>query len=303
MMKYIANLSRDELNNNVVILCKNNDDFPCVLVKNSTEKTQLSSFSTDNLEFRMNTLLECDNEKYYFHIIRSKKSDFISNQQFLIIYNYVFKKISNSIDETELYSLIDSIQEYFRITTDPEKYKMQLGVFGELLSIKMLYENGYKNVINKYHKNFYSKHDIEISDKLRIEIKSSSGEKRIHHFKHDQIFREDIEVYVMSSILEPSQEGYSLYEMFNDVMDIYESADSIFALQKLMKKCGVSEQEKGLQFALEKAKKDLKCFNAADLPKIEGKTPDGVTNISYDVDCSFAQEIHINDLIERLLSQ
>lgn len=300
MMKYITSLTKDELLHNCVILCKSIDDYPCILIKNSIEKTNVSSFSTDNLEFRMNTVLENDNTTYYFHIIKSKKNDFVSVQQFTVVFDYIFKKIQKPIDDSELYILIDSIQEYFRITTESDKYALQIGVFGELLSIKQLYENGYQDIVKKYHKNFYSKHDIEISDKCRVEIKTTSSSNRIHRFGHDQIYRQDVDVYVISSILEPSEEGTSLYEMFMNVMELYNNPDSVFALQKLMKRCGVSNTDEGLKFALKKAVDDLRFYDAKSLPRIEQAAPNGVTNIAYDVDCSLANDMLLSQFVDIL---
>ena len=177
---------------------------------------------------------------------------------------------------------------------------MQVGVFGELLTIKYFYDSGYKNIINKYHEKFYSKHDIEITDICRIEIKTTVSEKRIHTFKHNQLYRNDIDVYVCSVMLEQSKEGISLYDLFQQVINLYVNPDSIFALKKLMKRCGVGEENCGLKFAESKAYNDFRLYDAKQLPKIEMDAPNGVTNIKYDVDCSLAESLNIYDFIKKV---
>lgn len=299
---YITSISEEELSNNCVLSCINENNLPCILIKNSLEKTTTTSFSTDNLDVKFNSVLQFQDEDFYFHIITSKINDEYSINQFETIFDYVFDKITNPIDENDLYALIDSLQEYFRISPDLDSKKLQIGVFGELLAIKELYDNGYHEITNKYHKNFYLKHDIEISRDTRVEIKTTNGTNRIHRFGHDQIYREDIDVYVVSLLLEPSQEGVSLYDMFMIVMALYDNPDSKFALQKLMKKCGVSDDNQGLCFSLDKAISDMKFFDAKDLPKINVSAPDGVTNIEYDVDCSLANNIGIEMFISILKS-
>lgn len=300
MNKYITELSKEELRENIVISCESEDDFPCILIKNSLMKKQISNLSTDNLIFKMNVVLSADDEDFFFHIIKSKKNDFISRQQFKVIYRYIFCKNNSPIDDTSLYELVDSLQEYFSTTPEKDLYAVQIGVFGELLSIKVLYDSGYQQILDKYHKNFYMKHDIEITKDLRVEIKSTENENRIHLFRHNQIYRKDIDLYVISSVLEPSEEGCSVFDMFAEVMKLYSEPDSIFALEKLMKKCGVSETSCGLKFSLNKAISDMKYFNANDLPKIEMDPPKGVSNISYNVDCSFADSYTITDFVNIL---
>lgn len=301
--KYISEITEEELKTNIVIPCTNQDGFQTILIKNATKKTVESSYSTDNLDVKVNTLLSYNGCNYFFHIITSKKQDFYSRQQFNIIYEYIFNKISNSILDNSLFGLLNSIEDYFKTSPEKDTRKLQIGVFGELLVLKNLYDLGYENIVEKYHNNFYSKHDIEISDKVRLEIKTTSSEKRIHRFKHNQIYRTDVKVYVISSMLEPAQEGYSLYRLFEDVIQLYTDSDSILALRKLMKKCGVDEENEGLRFALNKAIDDIYYFDSKDLPKINFKEPKGVSNIEYDVDCSLAEEMDKDILIHLLMEE
>lgn len=298
--KYISNLSINEIDNNIVIPCLDEQGNHTVLIKNAINKSVTSRFATDNLNVQIDAELSFENKKYYFHIISSTKNDMYSIGQFQIIYEYIFRKIESPISGNELSALVTSLEDYFRTTPEKDLFSIQVGVFGELLSIKYLYDFGYKKITEKYHQNFYSKHDIELDDKNRIEIKSTVSEKRIHTFKHNQIYRRDINVYVCSIMLEQSKEGVSLLDLFDDVIKLYDDPDSILALQKLMKRCGVGSENVGLKFAIEKAYNDFKIFNAKDLPKIEMEAPDGVTNIKYDVDCSIAKDINIFDFIDRI---
>ena len=204
--KYLTNLSQEELEKNVIIPC-NYEDYNCILIKNKYPKDFVYIQKTDNLEIRLNTVVTKEDEKFFVHIIKSTKNDLLYNQQFLIIYNYIFSKIERPIDDNELKELINSIEDYFRVTKEKDNEKFQIGVFGELLAIKNLYENGYEEIIDKYHNNFYSKHDIEINKNTRIEIKTTGKHNRIHSFSHDQIVRTDIDVFVLSIKLEQYEKG------------------------------------------------------------------------------------------------
>lgn len=298
--KYISNISKNDIDSNIVIPCIDEQGYHAILIKNSIMKEVSTKYSTDNLNVQIDTVLHFDNNGYYFHIITATKNDMYSISQFEVIYEYIFKKISEPISGNELNILITSIEDYFRTTPEKDLFSLQVGVFGELFTIKYLYESGYKKIIEKYHDNFYSKHDVEIDENTRIEIKSTVSEKRIHRFKHNQIFRDDVNVYVSSVMLEQSKEGVSLYDLFQNFLDMYDNPDSILSLKKLMKRCGVGEENVGLKFAESKAYNDLKIYDAKVLPKINIPAPDGVTNIKYDVDCSLAESLNIDEFISNI---
>lgn len=298
LFKYITKLTIEELESNIVVPCLDENGNHAILIKNAVEKSVSNKFVTDNLCIQIDSVLYLKNRIYFYHVISSLNNDIYALGQFNIIYDYIFKKISEPITGNELSALITSLEDYFRISPEPNLFSLQVGVFGELFTIKYFYEKGYEKILEKYHDNFYSKHDIEIDSCNRIEIKSTVSERRIHSFKHNQIYRTDINVFVASVMLEQSKEGISLYELFQEIILLYNNPDSIFALRKLMKKCNIGEENMGLRFSLNKAYEDFKLFSACDLPKLECSVPDGVTNIKYDIDCSNSNELDINSFIE-----
>lgn len=300
--KYFADISEKELQKEIVIPCIAEDNYPCVLIKNARNKSVSSSQSTDNLIFLLDKKLERGDSSFFFHIIKSKKNDFFSRQQFNIIYEYIFGKITDPIESLELQCLINSLEDYFSMTPHKDADRLQIGVYGELLFVKFCKEAGFKNIFEKYHQNFNNKHDIEITDKVRIEIKTTCGEKRIHHFKHNQLFRTDIKVYVASLLLERSQEGETLFELFNEIKNSSNNPDLNFALNKLQIKCGVTEEKQGLSVSIEKAYDQLKIYDSTLLPRLEMSEPNGVSCIEYDVDCSFAEHENIKDFINQMNS-
>lgn len=298
--KYISSINEEELENNVVISCTDEDGFSCILIKNAKTKIINSGYSTDNMDIKINRVLLRNGKEYFFHIIKAKKTDAYLKKQFDTIYEFVFKKIDKPVDDLELSGLITSLEDYFKTTPEQNKTEIQKGVFGELFTIKYLYDVGYPEIIGKFHKNFYSKHDIEINSKVRMEVKSTTSEKRIHHFKHNQIMRNDVKVILSSVMLEESKEGKTLKEMFNEVIVLFDDPDSKFALYKLMIRCGVDGNDEGLAFSSEKAMNDIRFYDAVKLPKIDKESFEGITNIEYDVDCSNCDYFNIENLINVL---
>lgn len=292
-IKYMADLTQEELKNNNVFLCYSEGACYSILIKNALPKETTTKNTTDHLTIKQNAVLYYSGEPYYFHIISMSNVNTEYNKQFLIIYNYLFSKIEKPLKDIELTMLIVTLEEIFKVTPEKEYSELQTGVYGELLTVKYLYELGVTSILSMYHEDFYTKHDIEIDDKNRIEIKTAISDKRIHKFKHDQICREDVNVFVASVLLEKAKEGYSLFDLFEEIINLYNSPDSYLSLNKLMVRCNVSEENKGLTVSLEKALNEIKIFEANNLPHLETNIPKGVSSIMYDVDCS------LNDGMEK----
>ena len=296
--KYISTISEEEFNNSIVIPCTDEENFTCILVKNALQKTVQSTYSTENLDFKLNRVLAKDSKDCFFHIIKCKKQDIYSLQQFDIIFEYVFGKINSPLSDVQMGSLITSLEDYFKVIPDKDKTKIQTGVFGELFTVWYLYESGYQKIIDKFHKDFFSKHDIEISRNIRLEIKTTDGEKRIHHFKHNQISRNDVDVYIVSVMLERSQEGLTLFDLFGKVKNLFIEPEHIFALEKLKRRCGVSEEDKGLSFAVQHAINHIRFFDANDLPKLDDNIPENISAVEYDVDCCSAKNLGLEKFLQ-----
>jgi hypothetical protein len=276
------------------------DARPAILIRNKRNKTIVTTGTTDNLEYHLNSVVEKDGESFYFHIIICSNNDGYSKEQFDFVYKYLFKRIKFAMDDNEVSQLISSLQALFKVSPEADRKKLQIGVFGELLFLYYMHQNGYPEIVKKYHSNFFSKHDVEIDSKTRIEVKTTVGSSRIHHFKHDQIFRTDVKVYIASLILEESQEGTTLKKLFDQVESFMDDPDDIFALAKLRGYCAISEEEPGPSFSFDKAIEQIKIFDAEKLPHLSDEDVAGVTEIEYNVDCSFGENIPVHDFVSIL---
>lgn len=295
--KYIAELKEEEFETQTVLPFTNEEGRPCVLIRNAIEKQNVLSGATDNLEYRLNTVVTHNEKRYFFHIVSCTKDDGYSKEQFSIAYTYLFKSIKEPKSDFEIGSLINSLEQLFKITPEKDRFKLHLGVYGELLFLNYMLEHGCSDIISSYHSNFFSKHDIEIDRLNRIEIKTTVGGKRIHHFSHDQIFRKDVNVYVVSNILEESEEGVSLNELFEKVISKIINAKALLWFGQLKGFCGISSSNPGPSFSYDKAISDLRVFNSKALPHLEVEVTKGISNISYDVDCATAEEENTDDFV------
>ena len=54
---------------------------------------------------------------------------------------------------------------------------------------------------------------FSISEKLKLEIKSTTKNSRTHHFRHEQLMTELYNIYVLSYMFRYDDEGLSLWEL------------------------------------------------------------------------------------------
>ena len=296
----VEDITIDEFKKATVLLFVDDNNRPTVLIRNSTSKKLIEKGKTDNLEYHLNSVIEKDGELFYFHVITCLKDDPLSMEQFEIGFKYLFGKIAHPLRDKELAALIDSLESLFKISKEKDVTKLRIGVYGELLFLDYVYDNGYKSIFDKYHSDFFSKHDIELNSKNRIEIKTSVGSTRIHNFRHDQIFRDDVTVYVGSLLLEHSKEGLSLLGLMERILEKTSNPDFVIALGTIKSMCRISVEDPGPSFSFDRAISMIRVYEANSLPHLEIGDSLGITNVSYDVDCSTTEGLPIESFISAL---
>jgi len=287
--EYIANLDLKEIRNHNVIRCQSNEGIPAVLIRNSEKSSDTKQRKSDHLLLKTNVEIVVSNDELgSFHIIlcTTKNEEIIAH--FDNIARYLFLKKDAAMSSEEIVELFSSLVSVFKLSPEKNNLQMQIGVFGELISLHYFYNNNLKRIVSLWHKDFSSKHDIELDGKNRIEIKTTSSEKRIHRFGHNQICRKDVNVFILSLVTEPSEQGISLYELFQLTKNLVQDARVLIALELLEYKCGITDLEKGFTSGFDSSLKSVRVFLADKLPHLVFDEEKGVSNVSYDVDCQFA---------------
>lgn len=298
--KYIADIDRLTFENTVVIPCLNDEGYKTILIKNSEKKSHISSYSTKHLLIKRNVVLINDEYEYHCHVISCKESTTFMNNNFDVLYEYLFKKLDMPIDEFEFSNIIISIEELFtKNTVNVEK--TQIGIAGELLTLLYFYVNGYKEIFDVYHKNVFSRHDIEFNTKVKLEVKTTVSEKRIHHFSHSQLRNKNFDIFISSVKLIRVEKGDTLYDLFMQMIDISKNYETRFWMHKLMNFCCVDNLNQGITFSIDSSLDNICLLRAEDIPQIGIDQISGVSNISYDSDCEFARKVSIRDFLSVLI--
>jgi hypothetical protein len=294
---YITFLKKEEIIDKNIVIGFDDENRRTLLIKNSVPSGENPIFKTDYFRLKTNVSILIENEEIgSYHILTCVMKDIVIVDSFDRVCNYLFIKNNKALSIEEMLKLFNSIELIFKSTQEKDLRNTQIGAFGELFTLKYLFSNGYGKIARNWHTDIFLKHDIEINKKNRIEIKTTTTEKRIHRFRHDQIFREDINVYVISVMLEESEIGYSLYDLFIDVIGQFSDMEKIFSLEVLMKKCGISKSTPGIVCNDSKILENLKIFDAKFLPKFNIPEPEGVSGTSYDVDFANVKDLDLSEL-------
>ena len=290
--EYFVNLDKNELLNKNVIVAENINGKLAILIKDLDSNPTSNYFSTDYLLLKTCSKIYLNNEYIgIYHIIICLSNESCIVNDFKNVFEILILKNSKRMTSFDVLNLFNSIDLIFKTTEEKENRELQIGLFGELITLKYLYNLGNVNIIDKWHTNFSLKHDIELDKLNRIEIKTTTSEKRIHTFKHNQLTRRDVKVFVVSCLLEISQIGLSLNELINEIIDLCCDINKINELQALKKKCGINNENNGLIFNEKLAYFNLKLYDSNDIPQIKENIPESITKISYDVDLTNVSNI------------
>lgn len=233
-----------------------------------------------------------------YHIIVCLSDEDFIIRDFEKVFNVLIVKNPKRMSSFEVLNLFNSIDIIFRTTEEKENRELQIGLFGELITLKYLYNLGYTNIIDKWHTKFSLKHDVELDKLNRIEIKTTTKEERIHTFKHNQLTRKDVKVYVVSCLLEISDTGLTLNNLIDYIIELCDDINKVNELHALKKKCGINDQYEGMTFNEELAYLKLKLYDSNYIPQIKEDIPEAITRITYDVNLANVDDIDFNVLKE-----
>lgn len=283
--------------NNVYFLASDENGCRCILLK-SSDSYAPQRLKTDCMTLKTNVDMTDENQNSIgkYHVIQCISQDIEINSTFIRVCNYLFSAVTQMIDTSYIIRLLQDLQTIFETSADNNAHGLQIGVCGEMLLLKYLRQNGRDDIADKWHSDFYTKHDIEINSNYKIEIKTTGSERRIHSFKHNQIVSNN-KVTVASVMIEECEQGNYLYDLMIEMQKAFEDLSKKILIERLMRRCSISEESKGIIFDEKYSFEKIKFYNATDIPHIEAAIPPGVTNVNYEVNLdSNIPEIYVSDL-------
>ncbi|MDR3239017.1 MAG: PD-(D/E)XK motif protein [Clostridiales bacterium] len=162
------------------------------------------------------------------------------------------------------------------------------GFFGELYAIKYFYEQG-PNISDYWQKKEKMKFDFSISAQKKLEVKTTTNELRVHHFRHEQLLSDLYDICVISILLREDDQGLSLLELIKEVRGIaMGNFNTLMYIEDFVRNFDESELS-NIKFDVAYLNKNLHIYRAEDVPRFKENQPMGVSKTEYDSDLTNSQ--------------
>lgn len=261
-----------DIDNNIVFM------IPSLMVRVAPvyQETRSLRFAFNKkCTFRSNDIVETK----VVHLLTCKEKDEDKIMAFIRL-TKAFAQTDRDNDQYYLSRLFSSLSALFDKERKVSEIELQ-GLFSELYTI--IHFNKKSCDLSKFWQSRnMMKFDFSISEKKRLEIKSTLRSSRTHHFKHDQLLSELYDIYIISFMLRKSDFGIALEDLVETIRETY--PDNYALLMRIETSIAHVDKDilREIKYDELYLKENIKYFNAKDIPHFNEKTPDGVFNAEYD---------------------
>lgn len=283
-------------------LAKDSGGSPCLLLRQPASAVPMPPIRLQNLLVSYGVPCAISHpdgqqEERTFTIIKCSSADPSLFPHFLRILSPIITTLGATPTAAAVRKAISGLVDLFQALTAPAKKSIR-GLWAELLVIRGATDP--VALAAAWHGLPVERIDF-LRGQQRIEVKSSSSRRRVHHFSLEQLTPPASTRLIIASVfVEPVGGGLSLRRLSDEIRAmlavdpaLLTQFDSIFyatlgaSWSDAMEEC----------FDLELASESLEFFETADIPKIDGPIPHTVTDIRFTSDVSAALPLSSDALI------
>lgn len=256
----------------VVVVCSANKPNRAVL----KQKTKMLSVECS---VKVSYVVDGTQTKGTVHIIRCFAETQREQDIFLELSPLFLEACAHDDQEDAILEVVTILSSFFANNHEPSNNELQ-GLYAELYTIKTY--SKYCDIAHYWQSTDRMKFDFSITDKIKVEVKSTLKSERTHHFRHEQLVTELYEIYIISYMLRHDDKGLPLADLIEDIKPlIQDDPKRLMIIDRYLK--NTSENRlKQFKFNEEFMLQNKQIYRAASIPKFGGKTPSGVFNAEYD---------------------
>ena len=279
------------------------EGFPCFFVA-----TNITSSSSQNIireilsvEYNMGCTISKEDgskEENVFTRITLRSIEHALQDYFIEIVAMMLEKFPKEPTCHEVAVEVENLISIFSALNNPPRKKIQ-GLWTELLVIDQ--STFPSTLISAWHGDPSAKYDFTLG-RDKIEVKSTSGEKREHHFSYDQLNPSThSRLLIASAIVRGSGEnenGLSVYDLYQKIHTRVHNTTWRLKLYKVMAETIGSDivKLKDLHFDYVQAVDSLKFFDALKVPHInKDGIPPHVSEVKFASDLSDIEDVLSED--------
>jgi hypothetical protein len=233
-----------------------------------------------------------------FHSLRCETSEKAEIDTFLVLVEAFLVRNGHQLLTAEaLASFFRSLIRLFSVGPAKDLESERQGLWGELFVMDRV--RGFEFWAPFWHSETTRRFDFSALGR-RVEVKTTTGMERVHHFSHRQIYAlEGEEILVASILLREEDVGLSLRDLIDRCRISLQNTPFYLKLEKAIRQAGMEDSsESGPVFDASEAERNLMWFKSTDAPHFRIPEPAGVSETRYKVDLSTAPCVDSEELEE-----
>ena len=160
----------------------------------------------------------------------------IDDKYYLDLFVQLTQTFSLAISEEKLLKYFINLKELFSLDKKASLSELQ-GFYGELIAMYILKINYGVDISKYYQTEQKRKFDFSITDRKKIEIKTTTKSERIHHFLQEQLNIQRFDVRIISIMLQKDDKGMSLKELIYECRELFASnLGLMLSIERMLKK-------------------------------------------------------------------
>ncbi|MEO8007533.1 MAG: PD-(D/E)XK motif protein [Betaproteobacteria bacterium] len=283
-------------------LAKDANGYPCLLIRQSPQRGRLAPIRLENLLVSFDVPCTISHvgrklEQDIFTIVRCTASNPALFPHFLIILTPMICTLGPAPTHAAVRRAIAGLVELFQALSAPAKKTVQ-GLWAELFLIR--WASDPRAMAAAWHPDPQEHFDFSAGPQ-RIEVKSSSLRRRVHHFSLVQLTPpQGTRVLVASLFVERSGGGASVHSLFDSVRALLASSAELMRHfdATFYASLGAGwEEAMNEAFDWEMARESLAFFDADQIPTVPNPIPPSVSDVRFCSDLSAAVPLRRDEVI------
>lgn len=273
---------------------------PCLFIDSGEQKLQEPSMKTSHITLSLGvdyevSLSGCAPKVMRLDSLLCESDEKLDERTFLSLVDGFLNTIGKGkIRRTNLITFFLSVSKLFSISPAKDLESERQGLWGELFFMSKI--RGFNFWFPFWHSEPTRKFDFSGETK-RLEIKTSIGNERVHHFSHRQVYSfGEEEIALASILLRREDSGLCLRELIDSARGAVSNEEELIKLTRSERVAGMdTDNNSGPCFDETEAEKSLAIFWAKDTPHFTMAEPSGVSQTHYRIDLSNSLPVSKND--------
>ena len=237
-------------------------------------------------------------EERQFTVVHFTGEDLILQSYFLRVASVLITSLENQPTYSDVDRAINQLIDLFRAMMEPSRKSVR-GLWAELFLISQAGQPA--TLVDAWHTVPEDRYDFAMNDQ-RIEVKSFSGDIRLHHFSLEQLHPpEGVRALVASVSVENSQAGVSIADLREKIQTrLGRNLNSVLHVDRVIALTlgDTWQQASDAHFDERLAEASLTFYETTVIPSVNPNLPSGVSGVHFRSDLTECPITELSDYPE-----